>query len=134
MTAHIVVLDETATLQALGGKVGDVAAEKEQVPRGDAPREAHENQRVQTEGRGHRAGDDPRVLLDVGQRRNRNAPVGDRSPKVRAHKVFPELLALEAVDQLPAEGCHLPELFLWDGFGLFTRSAMDAGVGRLLSE
>lgn len=49
LTAQVVVLDKSPTLDRLGGEIRDVAAEEEQIAGLNLPRESHEHQRVQTE-------------------------------------------------------------------------------------
>lgn len=97
LATHMVVLDEPSALQSLRGSVSNVTRKEQQVSRLHLPGEAHKNHRVQTESASHRAGNNLRIFLQITERRNRDAPVRDRTPEVSAHQILPELFAFQVV-------------------------------------
>jgi len=91
--AQVLVLDVARPLRQLRALVGGVAGEQQQVARLHLPREPHEHGAVQAQRGGHLAADHlGRLVGDVGDGRQRDAPVGHRAPEVGAHQVLPKLL------------------------------------------
>lgn len=63
------------------------------------PGEAHEADGISGQGRGHGPGNQLGILAHIRQRRERQAPVGDRTPEMCAEKVLPSRRALQPIHE-----------------------------------